>query len=227
MTRHRTGSRARRVLSTTDRGSRERLRWGRFPRSVPIRRRSPLFHVPPADPPAGDGWSVWNEHVDLASSYFETASLPGTPAHGPVGDTPAPADLAAGRYELKFELFDADGNLANWTDEDIDLRITKQNAPFGTGTIETEDASGYNRILEPGSGDTLGFRMVLRVDDNHCFADIDPVEGDVPPDPACGFHEYASLTDDARLSRPRRRRGTRSPSPGRPSVKPTNRILDS
>lgn len=161
-----------------------------------------LFHVPPADPPAGsDGWSIWNEHVDLASGYFETASLPGTPANGPVGDTPAPDDLAAGRYELKFELFDAAGNLVNWTDRGIDLQITEQVAPFGSETITPEPAPDYNRILNPGTGDTIGFRMVLRIDNNYCFADIHPVAGDVPPDPACGFHEYSSPADQkARLS---------------------------
>lgn len=159
-----------------------------------------LFKIRPVDPPTGNEWVVWNEHVDLATAYFDTHLLPGVPTSGPTSTGPAPDDTAAGRYELKLELFDETGDLVNWTDEGIDLRIPEQNAPFGTTTITTEPAPAYNRVVEAGSGDTLGFRMVVRIDNNRCYAEIFPVAGDVPPDPACGFHEYASLTDDARLS---------------------------
>jgi hypothetical protein len=50
------------------------------------------------------------------------------------------------------------------------------------------------------AGDTMGFRMVVRVDNNRCFAEIQPVAGDVPPDPLCGFHEYGSPADQVLLS---------------------------
>ena len=158
-----------------------------------------LFRIRPLDPPAGDEWVVLNEHVDLATGYFETASLSGAPTTSPSAGSPAPDDLAAGRYELKLELFDKDGNRVNWTAEGIDLRITEQDAPFGTGTVTTEPAPAYNRVQSP-TGDTLGFRMVVRVDNNRCYAEILPVAGDIPPDPDCGFHEYASVTDDAQLA---------------------------
>ena len=151
-----------------------------------------LFRIRPADPPAGTEWRVLNEHVDLATAYFETAGLTGSPANGPVDGTPpvpAPDDLAAGRYELNLELFDAAGNLVNWTDKGIDLRITVQDAPFGSGTITTVAAPNYNRILS--SGKTIGFKMVVRVDNNHCYAEVLPLAGDVTPDPLCGFHTYA------------------------------------
>lgn len=158
-----------------------------------------LFAIQPANPPAGPGWDVLNEHVDLATAYFETASLLGAPTSGPTATGPAPDDLAAGRYELKLELFDDTGALVNWTQRGVDLRITDQDAPFGTGTITTSPAPAYNRILN-GAGETLGFRMVVRVDNNRCYAEILPVAGDVTPDPACGFHEYSDPTDDVRLS---------------------------
>ena len=154
-----------------------------------------LFRIRPLLPPAGNEWIVLNEHIDLATAYFDTASLSGSPSAGP----PWPDDLAAGKYEMKLELFNELGNLVNWTDENIELRITDQDAPFGTGTVTTSLASNYNRVLD-NNGKTVGFRMVVRVDNNRCAAQILPVAGDVTPDPVCGFHNYSDLSDDATLS---------------------------
>jgi hypothetical protein len=153
-----------------------------------------LFRIRPLLPPTGNEWVVLNEHIDLATAYFETASLTGAPVGGP----PWPDDLAAGRYELKLELFDAAGALVDWTAKGIDLRITDQDAPFGTGTITTSPVSAYNRIVVGGS--TMGFRMVVRVDNSHCAAEILPVGGTVTPDPVCGFHNYSSPSNAAALS---------------------------
>lgn len=157
-----------------------------------------LFRIRPLNPPLGAEWKFFNEHVDLATAYFETSKLPGTPASGPTETAPAPDDLAAGRYELKFELFDGTtGDLVNWTSKGIDLRIMDEDAPFGSGTLDTIEAPAYNKILN-SSGHLLGFKMTLRVDNNHCFAEVLAVEGDVTPDPVCGFHNY-DPGDDVRL----------------------------
>ncbi len=157
------------------------------PNAAPIEN---LFRIRPVDSPSGEPWETFDQHVDLATGYFETSKLLGTPASGPVNNlSPAPEDLAAGRYELKLELFDKNGNLVNWTDNNIDLRITENDAPFGSTTINTVTAPEFNRIKNAG-GDTIGFKMTLRVDNNHCFAEVLPVEGDVTPDPVCGFHTY-------------------------------------
>ena len=153
-----------------------------------------LFRIRPVNPPAGNEWIVLNERIDLATAYFDTASLAGAPASGP----PFPDDLAAGRYEIKLELYTATGALVNWTAAGIDLRITDQDAPFGTGTVTTSPAPNYNRIL--AGADTMGFRMVVRVDNNRCYAEILPVGGTVTPDPLCGFHNYNSPSDYATLS---------------------------
>ncbi len=151
-----------------------------------------LFQIRPELTPEGDHeWRVLDEREDLASGHFETTKLAGTAAGG--------IDLAAGRYELRLELFDSAGALVNWTDEGVDLGITDQNAPFGTQTVTISSAPNYNRILD-GSGKTRGFRTVLRVDNNGCVAVVHPVGGDITPDPACGFHEYASPSDDVSLS---------------------------
>lgn len=153
-----------------------------------------LFRIRPQNPPAGTEWVVLDEHVDLATGYFDTHLLAGATTA-----SPTVPDLAAGRYELKLELFDAAGALVDWTAKGIDLRITDQDAPFGTGMVTTSPAPSYNRILGPG-GHTLGFRMVVRVDNNRCYAEIAPVGGTVTPDPVCGFHNYASPSDIAGLS---------------------------
>jgi len=168
---------------------------GPLPTSGPGAAPAPnLFRIRPPMPPAGDEWVVLNESIDLATAYFETATLAGAPT----GPAPLPDDLAAGRYELKLELFDAGGALVNWTAAGIDLRTTDQDAPFGTGTVTTSPAPAYNRIL--AGGDTMGFRMVVRVDNNRCSAEILPVGGTVTPDPVCGFHNYSLPSDTAALS---------------------------
>jgi hypothetical protein len=153
-----------------------------------------LFRIRPVNSPSGDEWIVLNEHIDLATAYFQTDDLAGTPSGDPPSD-----DMAAGRYEMRLELFNAAGALVNWTTAGIDLRITDADAPFGTGTVPTVPAPAYNRILSPG-GDTMGFRMVLRVDNNRCQAEIHPVGGTVSPDPGCGFHNYSGPGDTATLS---------------------------
>jgi hypothetical protein len=168
---------------------------GPMPTAGPSAAPAPnLFRIRPLLPPAGNEWIVLNETIDLATAYFDTASLAGAPVGGP----PWPDDLAAGRYELKLELFDAAGALVNWTAAGIDLRITDQDAPFGPGTVTTSLAPAYNRVL--AGGDTMGFRMVVRVDNNHCLAEILPVGGTVTPDPVCGFHNYNLPSDAAALS---------------------------
>ena len=156
-----------------------------------------LFEIHPAYPPNYPDyedayWRVLNSHVDLADAYFETASLPGSPERGPTEEEgQAPDDLAAGRYELKLELFDGIGELVNWKDMDIDLCIMNADAPFGENDYEPIAAPTNNRIMTD-SEDLMGFKMVVRVDNNHCYAEIQPVAGDVEPDPECGFHTYES-----------------------------------
>jgi hypothetical protein len=170
-------------------------RMGPMPTSGPGAAPQPnLFRIRPVLPPAGTEWVVLDERVDLATAYFETASLAGAP----VGPGPLPDDLAAGLYELTLELFDDTGALVNWTAKGIDLRIADQDAPFGTGILTTSPAPAHNRIVVGGA--LMGFRLVVRVDNNRCHADIAAVGGTVTPDPICGFHTYGSPSDTATLS---------------------------
>lgn len=152
-----------------------------------------LFQIPPVMTPAGDAqWRVLDEREDLASAHFETASMLGSPTSSTT------QDLAAGRYELKLELFDTTGSVVNWTDAGIEAGITDQNAPFGTGAVTTSPAPVGNRIVD-GSGDTVGFTMVIRVDNSRCEATVHPPVGDLALGP-CGFHQYALTSDNVGLS---------------------------
>lgn len=154
-----------------------------------------LFRIRPMSlPPGGDEWVTNNEHIDLATAYFETASLAGSPS----GGAPTADDLAAGLYEIKLELFNSAGALVDWTAEGVDLRITDVDAPFPAGNYSSIPAPAYNRILV--GGHTMGFRMVVRVDNNRCFADILPVGGTVTADPDCGFYNYNLPSDLVSLS---------------------------
>ena len=156
--------------------------------------RPDSFTIQPADPPPGGlEWIVLDEREDLATAHFETTSLLGT------ATSSASEDLAAGLYELKLELIDSAGNIVDLTAHGIDLRITDQDAPFGTATVTTSLAPAANRVFG-GSGHTVAFKMVVRVDNNFCYADIHPVGGTVTADPDCGFHNYSSPSDTARLS---------------------------
>ena len=147
-----------------------------------------LFRIRPLDPPVPPEWIVLTNGSISRPRTLDTASLAGTPA----GFAPTTDDLAAGQYEIKLELFDPAGSLVNWTAAGIELRITDQDAPFGTGTITTSLAPNVNRILS--GSDTMGFKMVVRVDNNRCFADIHALGGDVTPDPDCGFHTTVRRT---------------------------------
>jgi len=177
--------------------SRPSERMGPLPTTGPGAAPAPnLFRIRPLASPSGDEWIVLDEHVDLATAYFDTGALPGNPVFTP--GTGWSDDLAAGLYELKLELFDNAGNLVHdWAAHGIDLRITDQDAPFGTGSVTTSPAPAANRLVSGGHVD--GFRMVVRVDNNRCSGEIHPIGGDVTPDAACGFHLY-DPGDDAGLS---------------------------
>jgi hypothetical protein len=149
---------------------------------------SNLFRIKPVVlPPGGIEWSVMDEREDLASAHFESQKL------GTGVNACARALVAAGKYELKLELFWGTGNkVANWEDEGIDLEMTDVPAPFGTSTVTTEDAPNYNRIKSGGK--TQAFSMVLRVDNNCCSTGIDDLVG-AGPASVCGFYEVNPATN--------------------------------
>jgi hypothetical protein len=143
-----------------------------------------LFEIRPLPVPAGGiEWTVVDEREDLASAHFETDRL------GSGDNACEKAFSAAGKYELRLELFKDDGTLVDWTAEGIDLQITDVPAPFGTGTVTATNAPDYYRIKNI-AGHTVAFRMVLRIDNNCCSAQVNPVSGAGLHTTACGFIEF-------------------------------------
>ena len=145
---------------------------------------SNLFEIRPAAVPAGGiEWTIVDEREDLASAHFETNKL------GSGSDACQKAFGSAGKYELKLELFKDNGDLVDWTAEGIDLQITNVTAPFGTDPVTAVTASDYHRIKN--GANTVAFRMVLRVDNNCCEAEVEPIGGIGLTTTPCGFIEYA------------------------------------
>jgi hypothetical protein len=136
--------------------------------------------VPSADP--NDEWVVADEREDLATAHFETFPPP-LPADRPDCGV---SDPNAGRYELKLELFDTAGNLVDLDAAGVTLRYATTEAPFGTATVNTVIADAYHRIF--AAGNTVGFRMVVHVDNGYCGGDIEPISGSgLTVDANCGI----------------------------------------
>lgn len=141
-----------------------------------------LFRIQPLDPPApGIDWEVRDAREDTASAFFMTHTLEG-----------GNAGLAAGKYEVKLELFKVTGGVAtvvDWDAEGVLMKVSDQPAPIGQNTDTTVTATSYYRIKS--GGNTVAFRMVLRVDNNKCFAQIHTILGSgLSTDPNCGYIEY-------------------------------------
>ena len=152
----------------------------------PVGLEQNLFEITPVkNPEGGFEWTVVDQHEDLASAHFMTKSLG-------VGENFEDKALeAAGKYELKMELFDKNGKrVDDWEALDINLQMADVPAPFGTNVVTFEAAPVCNRIIK--SGKTAGFYMKLHVDNNPCKAAIAPVTGaglSVDSD-GCGFIYY-------------------------------------
>ena len=167
-----------------------------------------LFKLQPKNPPASPGAvSSWapqlNARENTASAFFQSHLLEG-------GD----AKEAAGKYELKLELFRYNPVTStfarvNLTDEGIPLKIPIGNAPFGVEISPTtvltrvvpHDALNppdmEDRVIREGpAAKIVAFRLVLHVDNNPCEAEIYPVKvSGVPPVTwetvgPCGFIRY-------------------------------------
>jgi hypothetical protein len=164
-----------------------------------------LFKIPPKTPPANPGAiaASWAPQIDArentASAFFRSHLLEG--GH---------PDEAAGKYELKLELFKYNStthivSILNLTDEGVALKVPTVDAPFGVGTVPTTVVAKYpatasdmeDRVIREITGGKIrAFRLVLHVDNNPCEAEIYPtkVTGDTPGTwatvGACGFIKY-------------------------------------
>ncbi len=158
-----------------------------------------LFEIPPALPPIGQ-WSIPNAVEDTSSAKFQTLNLASLAAPG----DPWPEH---GKYQIKVDLFDQNGNLV-----DIDALNIKYRVPEVTdlsGIINTEDAAHPSLMAggtDPGSGlvrdddgDGLkSFIMTLHVDNSRCSATIPApsLDGSLASD-ECGVMKYPTADPGA------------------------------
>lgn len=143
-----------------------------------------LFQIQPSENPVThDPWAILDARADTASAYFQSNQL----NNGNVG-------LSAGLYDLKLELFDALGNLINLTDNGIGLLVPDPGlpAPFGNATVNTVTAPSDNRILD-SNGKLVGFKLLIRVDNNPTYAKINETQVDGNSAGPCGFLVYNDL----------------------------------
>jgi hypothetical protein len=167
----------------------------------------PLFKLQPKNPPMNPGvvsasWAPQlNARENTASAFFQSHLLEG-------GDTLE----AAGKYELKLELFRYNATThvvtkVNLQNEGIPLKIPIGAAPFGveatpttvaTRMVPHDDANApdmEDRVIRE-AGKVVAFRLVLHVDNNPCEAEIYPIKvSGVPPVTwemvgDCGFIRY-------------------------------------
>jgi len=141
-----------------------------------------LFEITPTNAPLGGDWAFPPnyEYDDLTSAYFDTLTV----------IPPA----AAGKYDLKVELFDATGAPVNIAAKGVSYFVPSVDDL--SGTIYTDNASspGLNMV----HGNVL--IMTVHVDNNKCSASIGaPICAGVAPDPDCGGLHY---TNGSTLSMP-------------------------
>jgi hypothetical protein len=163
-----------------------------------------LFKIRPVSPPLNPGAvsSSWAPEVDArentASAFFLSHLLDG-----------GNPETGAGKYELKLELFKSDGSAVNLSTEGVLLKVPTSAGPFGPGTVNTElvahspalPGDMEDRVIRDGAGRIVAFRLVLRVDNNHCEAEIYPVSVDGHAADDCGFTQYHDKTSsDAYVS---------------------------
>lgn len=143
-----------------------------------------VFEIDPSLPADGEDWEVLNEHYDLASAAFDSASAVST--GGMVG---------SGTFELKLELFRKSGGAVQRVDltaEGVDLAETTSHAPFLADEIYTA-APTADRVLTQmvgGASRVVAYRLVLRVDNRVCYGTIEDVTVGGAGAGPCGFLEY-------------------------------------
>lgn len=140
------------------------------------------FKIRPELPASGEDWEVLDERYDLASAYFDTASLP-------------LADQGL-KYELKLELFKLVGvamQPVDLTAAGIEIYEITDPAPLSGGTYVTSPPTADRILTVPGvpGSHTVAYRLVLHVDNRPCYGTINMelLTGGIGAG-RCGFLEY-------------------------------------
>ncbi|NTU83899.1 MAG: hypothetical protein HGA45_31755 [Chloroflexales bacterium] len=144
------------------------------------------FRIPPEQPWLADGasggaWDDWTLN-GFATALFDTTALPSTATTDAEGN---PISDKSGDYELKLELFRADGSRVNLSDAGIDIQV--QN--MATAAWDDWHNIGLvNRYVVGGS--LMGFTTTLHIDNNPLVGEILEVEVGAAAAGPCGFIEY-------------------------------------
>lgn len=129
-----------------------------------------LFEIPPSLPPLGQ-WSIPDAVENTTSAKFPTQTF------APAAD--------AGKYQLKVELFDADGQPVVLEDGQSPVNYRVPNVADLSGTIDTEAAADLGLV------DGTSMIITLHIDNNVCTAEIAPptLNGMIAND--CGVLQYS------------------------------------
>ena len=155
-----------------------------------------LFKIQPLNPPAGIQWEPLDAREDSATAFFQTHLLEG-------GD----AEKGAGKYELKLELFNPNVSKdkpVDLTAAQVEVKVPTVIASFGSAIVSTELADAEH-LIRDDLGNLVGFRVVVRVDNNLCKGEICPVHNPsgssgLTLDANCGFNEYSNKSVNVRLA---------------------------
>jgi hypothetical protein len=148
-----------------------------------INGESNLFEIPPALPPTGQ-WSFPDLLEDLTSAKFPTTDLAPLAA-------PGIAWPEHGKYQLKVDLFDKDGNLVDIDAAGMQIKYRVPAVTDLSGDIDTDDAATLGLVTDDDSDGKKSFIMTLHIDNSRCLGGIDaPTLGGIAADDDCGVLEY-------------------------------------
>jgi hypothetical protein len=103
-----------------------------------------------------------------------------------------------GKYQLKVDLFDENGNLVDIAPHDSAAHPGGKNIKYRipavtdlSGDIDTDDAATLGLVIDDDDDGKGSFIMTLHIDNNVCSASIAaPTLGGTPADPTCGVLRY-------------------------------------
>jgi hypothetical protein len=103
-------------------------------------------------------------------------------------------DLGDGLFEFIFELLNNNGQVVP-QDPDVfvvDKKAGELSNPPDAPTISANNVT-ENYVLKNGLNKAVGFRFVIRLDNNSCYADIfDALVDGLPTETECGFGAYSN-----------------------------------
>jgi hypothetical protein len=146
-----------------------------------------LFEIPPALPPEGQ-WSIPDAVEDTTSAKFQTLDL------GPLA-APGVGWPEHGKYEIKVDLFDVNGNLVDIDAAATPIHYVVPSVTDLSGDIDTDDAGTLGLVVDDNLDGKRSFIMKLHVDNSRCLAAISaPTLDGTAAGINCGVLQYNPAT---------------------------------